>query len=118
MPTHTSMLYIRVDDRIKVQAADVLAGVGLKLSDAVRILLARVATEGGLPAGLTMDQEAHAAWSRAKVREAADDRRTPVCHGQAMDRAQALIDRAVPEPEWKSEAADFGSVGWKSSEQV
>ena len=92
MAAHTSMIHVRVDDRIKAQAADVLAGVGLTLSDAVRILLTRVATEGGLPAGLTMDQEAHDAWFRAKVREALDDLRNPVSHGQAMDEAQALID--------------------------
>ena len=73
MPAHTSMLHVRVDDRIKAQAADALAGFGLTLSDAVRILLARVATEGGLPAGLVMDAEAHDAWFRAKVREAMVD---------------------------------------------
>ena len=51
MPAQTSMLHVRVDDQLKAQAADALAGVGLTLSDAVRILLTRVATEGGLPAG-------------------------------------------------------------------
>ena len=93
MPAHTSMIHVRVDNRIKSQAADALAGVGLTLSDAVRILLTRVATEGGLPAGLTMDREAHDAWFRTKVREALDDLRTPIPHGKAMDEAQALIDR-------------------------
>lgn len=93
MPAHTSMLHVRVDDRIKTQAADALAGFGLTLSDAVRILLARVATEGGLPAGLVMDQEAHDAWFRAKVREALDDPGDPVSHHQAMEEAQALLDR-------------------------
>ena len=93
MPAHTSMLHVRVDDRIKARAADALAGFGLSLSDAVRILLARVATEGGLPAGLTMDQEAHDAWFRTKVQEALDDLDTPVPHGRAMEEVQALIDR-------------------------
>ena len=50
MPTHTSMLHVRVDDHLKAQASSALAGVGLTLSDAVRILLTRVAAEGGLPA--------------------------------------------------------------------
>ena len=49
MPAQTSMLHIRVDDHLKAQAANALAGVGLTLSDAVRILLTRVAAEGGLP---------------------------------------------------------------------
>ncbi len=64
------MLHVRVDDRLKAKAADTLAGVGLTLSDAVRILLTGVAAEGGLPAGLAADPEAHDAWFRAKVREA------------------------------------------------
>ena len=92
MAAHTSMIHVRVDNRIKSQAADALAGIGLTLSDAVRILLTRVATEGGLPAGLAMDREAHDAWFRAKVREALYDLRTPVSHGQAMEEAQAPID--------------------------
>ena len=73
MPAHTSMLHVRVGDRIRTRAADALAGFGLTLSAAVRILLARVATEGGLPAGLVMDREAHDVWFRAKVREAMSD---------------------------------------------
>ena len=93
MPAQTSMLHVRVDNRTKARAADALAGVGLTLSDAVRILLTRVATEGGLPAGLTMDEDAYDSWFRAKVQEALDDLRHPVSHGQAMEEAQALIDR-------------------------
>jgi len=92
MPAQTSMIHVRVDDRLKAQAADALAGVGLTLSDAVRILLTRVATEGGLPAGLTADPNAYDAWFRAKVQEALDDPRPAVPHAQAMQEAQALID--------------------------
>ncbi len=92
MAAHTSMLHVRVDDQLKNKAADTLAGVGLTLSDAVRILLTRVAAEGGLPAGLTADPEAHDKWFRAKVREALDDPRPVIPHEQVMDRAQALID--------------------------
>ena len=58
MPAHTSMLHVRVDNQLKNKAAHTLASVGLTLSDAVRILLTRVAAEGGLPAGLTADPEA------------------------------------------------------------
>lgn len=72
--------------------ADTLAGVGLTLSDAVRILLTRVAAEGGLPAGFTADPEAHDAWFRAKVREALDDPRPVVPHERVTTDAQALID--------------------------
>ena len=81
-----------VDERLKTKAADTLANVGLTLSDAVRILLTRVAAEGGLPAGLTADPEAHDAWFRAKVREALDDPHPAVPHEQVMNETQALID--------------------------
>ena len=91
MAAQTSMLHVRVDDQLKTKAADTLAGVGLTLSDAVRILLTRVAAEGGLPAGLTTDPEAHDAWFRAKVREALDDPRPTVPHEQVMTETQALI---------------------------
>lgn len=93
MPAQTSMLHIRVDDQLKAQATDALAGVGLTLSDAVRILLTRVAREGGLPAGLTADPDSYDAWFRSKVQEALDDLRPAVPHAQVMQEAQALIDK-------------------------
>lgn len=93
MATHTSMLHVRVDEQLKAQATETLANVGLTVSDAVRILLTRVAKEGGLPAGLTAAPEAHDAWFRAKVQEALADDRPAVPHRQVMDEAQALIDR-------------------------
>lgn len=49
--------------------------MGLTVSDAVRILLTRVAQEGALPVGLATDATAHDAWFRAKVQEALDDPR-------------------------------------------
>lgn len=87
------MLHVRVDGQLKAEATEKLALFGLTVSDAVRILLTRVAKEGGLPAGLTTDPEAHDAWFRAKVREAMMDTRPTVPHQQVMDEAQALIDR-------------------------
>jgi len=90
---HTSMLHVRVDDRLKAEAAEKLASFGLTVSDAVRILLSRVAKEGGLPAGLTADPQAYDTWFRAKVQEALDDRRPAVPQEQVMDEVQALIDR-------------------------
>lgn len=47
--THTSMLHVRVDDDVKLQASQALAAMGLSMSDAVRILLKRVADEQGFP---------------------------------------------------------------------
>lgn len=62
--------HVSVDRQLKTKAADTLASVGLALCDAVRILLTRVAAEGGLPPGLTTDAEADDARFYAKVREA------------------------------------------------
>lgn len=93
MVAQTSMLHVRVDDQLKAEATEKLALFGLTVSDAVRILLTRVAKEGGLPAGLTTDPGAHDAWFRAKVREAMMDTRPTVPHQQVMDETQALIDR-------------------------
>lgn len=86
------MLHVRVSEELKSEAAQRLADVGLTVSDAVRILLTRVTKEGGLPAGLAVDPQAHDAWFRTKVREALNDTRPAVPHSQVMDEAQALID--------------------------
>ncbi|MCO6387691.1 MAG: type II toxin-antitoxin system RelB/DinJ family antitoxin [Aliihoeflea sp.] len=88
----TSMLHVRVDDKLKEDAGAKLANVGLTLSDAVRILLTRISKEGGLPAGLAVDPEAHDTWFRAKVQEALDDKRPTIPHRQVIEEAQALID--------------------------
>ena len=90
---HTSMLHVRVDEDLKIEAAEKLASFGLTVSDAVRILLTRVIKEGGLPLGLTADPAAHDAWFRAKVQEALADTKLAVPHDQVMDDVQSLIDR-------------------------
>jgi len=93
MAAQTSMLHVRVDDKLKADATEKLAHVGLTVSDAVRILLTRIAKEGALPAGLTADPEAYDAWFRAKVQEALADTRPAVPHQQVMNEAQTVIDR-------------------------
>ena len=93
MASRTSMLHVRVDDRLKTEAAERLSNVGLTISDAVRILLTRVAREGALPAGLAVDPDAYDAWFRAKVQEALADSRPATPHREVMDEAQALIDK-------------------------
>lgn len=92
MPAHTSMLHVRVDDALKVKAAAALESVGLTLSDAVRILLTRVAAEGGMPPGLTTDPDSYDAWFRAKVQEALDDPRPSLPQNVVMANVQAVID--------------------------
>ncbi len=71
--TVNSLIQTRIDPDIKQRATAVLGNMGLTVSDAVRILLTRVANEGALPAGLAVDDKAHDAWFRSKVREALED---------------------------------------------
>ena len=85
------MLHVRVDDDLKAQATATLANVGLTISDAIRILLTRITKEGGLPAGLAVDDAAYDAWFRAKVQEALEDSRPTVPHKQVMAEARAVI---------------------------
>ncbi len=44
-----SMVHIRVDGKVKAKAAKALAAMGLTVSDAVRLMLTRVAVEKKLP---------------------------------------------------------------------
>ena len=44
-----SMVHIRVDTKVKAKAAKSLAKMGLTVSDAVRLLLTRVAAEEAMP---------------------------------------------------------------------
>jgi DNA-damage-inducible protein J len=45
----TTMVHIRVDEKVKARAAKTLAAMGLSVSDAVRVMLVRVAAEKRLP---------------------------------------------------------------------
>jgi len=45
----TATVHIRVDEKVKEKAAKTLAAMGMSVSDVVRILLVRVATEKALP---------------------------------------------------------------------
>ena len=45
----TEMVHVRVDKRVKARAAKTLSAMGLSVSDAVRVLLTRVAAEKALP---------------------------------------------------------------------
>jgi DNA-damage-inducible protein J len=45
----TTMVHIRVDEKVKADATKTLAAMGMSVSDAVRMLLVRVAAEKALP---------------------------------------------------------------------
>lgn len=45
----TTMVHVRVDEKVKAQATETLAAMGLSVSDAVRVFLMRVVAEQQLP---------------------------------------------------------------------
>ncbi len=91
-----AVVQTRIDADVKDRASAVLENMGLTVSDVMRIVLTRVAKEGALPAGLTVDAAAHDAWFRAKVQEALVDPRPAVAHDEveahfSKRRAAALL---------------------------
>jgi DNA-damage-inducible protein J len=64
----TEMVPVRIDKRTKARAAKALAAMGLSVSDAVRVLLTRVAAEKALP----FEVKAPNATTAAAMQEARD----------------------------------------------
>jgi DNA-damage-inducible protein J len=64
MMAATEMVHVRVEKRIKTKAAKTLAAMGLSVSDAVRVLLTRVAVEKSLPFEVKVPNAATAAAMR------------------------------------------------------
>jgi DNA-damage-inducible protein J len=94
----TALVQTRIDPVLKERATAGLDTMGLTVSDAVRILLTRVANEGALPFPLATDPAAHDAWFRAKVQQALEDPRPAVPRGDveahfAKRRAATLPKR-------------------------
>jgi DNA-damage-inducible protein J len=64
----TEMVHVRIDKQTKARAAEALAAMGLSVSDAVRVLLTRVAAEKALP----FEVKAPNATTAAAMQEARD----------------------------------------------
>src|SRR6218665_2684628 len=79
------MVHVRVDERIKAQATETLAAMGLSVSDAVRVFLMRVIADKQMPFAL----EAPNAKTRAAMAEADEIERT---HRVRFDTAAELLD--------------------------
>jgi DNA-damage-inducible protein J len=84
----TALVQTRIDPEIRDRAQVVLESVGMTVSDAVRVLLTRVANEGALPFA-PASNAAHDAWFRAKVQEALDDPRPGLSERDAKTRMAA-----------------------------
>ena len=63
----------RVDEQVKLRAAEVLAAKGLSVADAIRLLLGRVAADRKLP----FDMEEPNSETRAAMAEVEDRRGAP-----------------------------------------
>ncbi len=62
----TTMVHVRVDEHVKVQATEALAAMGLTVSDAVRVFLMRVVADKQLPFALKVpNTETRAAMAEA-----------------------------------------------------
>ncbi|HEY2049535.1 MAG TPA: type II toxin-antitoxin system RelB/DinJ family antitoxin [Caulobacteraceae bacterium] len=66
MATNSSMLHVRLDDRLKEEATAALAAMGLSASDAVRILFNRIVADQAFPLELKVPN----AQTRAAMAEA------------------------------------------------
>jgi DNA-damage-inducible protein J len=49
MAATTTMVHVRIDEKVKTRAEKALTAMGLSVSDAVRVLLTRIAKEQALP---------------------------------------------------------------------
>ena len=81
----TTMVHVRIEESIKAQATETLAGMGLSVSDAVRVFLARVVADQQLPFQL----KAPNAETRAAMKES---RALMATRRARFKTADALID--------------------------
>jgi DNA-damage-inducible protein J len=82
---NSTMLHVRVDEQTKAQASEALAAMGLSVSDAVRILLKRIASDQAFPLELKVPN----AQTRAAIEEA---RALLTDRTARFDAAEALFD--------------------------
>jgi DNA-damage-inducible protein J len=81
----TTMVHVRVDEKIKTEAQETLAAMGLSVSDAVRVLLTRIAAEKQFPFALKVPN----AETRAAMAEADEIARS---HSARFKTAAELFD--------------------------
>lgn len=65
MPATTTMIHVRIDEKVKAQATETLASMGLTVSDAIRVFLTRVVADNELPFAI----KAPSASSRVAIAE-------------------------------------------------
>jgi DNA-damage-inducible protein J len=78
------MLHIRVDDGIRLEAAQALDAMGLTMADAVRLFLRRVVAEQAFPLELKVPN--------ARTRAAIDESRAMMTRAPRFKSAQEMFD--------------------------
>ncbi len=78
----TAMVHVRVDEKTNQRAARTLGGMGISVSDAVRMLLVRVAAEKALPFDVKIPNA-----TTVKAMRAADKGK-----GKRLNSADALFE--------------------------
>lgn len=88
-----SLIQLRIDDKLKVEATDIFEKLGLDLSTAIRIFLTRSVEERGIPFTMKLDTERYKA--EAAVRAMREISKTAETNGIAdmtLDEINAEIN--------------------------
>jgi DNA-damage-inducible protein J len=78
----TTMVHVRVDEKVKEEACATLAKMGLSVSDAVRMMLMRIAAEKALPVEVRVPNA-----TTVKAMQSADKKQ-----GKRFRSAEALLE--------------------------
>ncbi|GEM_PF-786732 len=75
-----TMIRSRIDASLKIEAQSLLDGMGLSMSEAIRLFLHQVVAEKGLPFPVKLSKEAaeeHDRWFRQQVKSAVEEADKP-----------------------------------------
>ena len=94
----TTMVHVRVDEKTKERAAKTLAAMGISVSDAVRMLLVRVAAEKALPFEVRVPNATTVKAMRAADRAKGERHRSASALLKELDLIVADPDQRCPIP--------------------
>lgn len=83
-----ALVTTRINESIKLEAAEVLAGMGLTVSDAVRLMLTKVAKEKALPFEIWQPNEE----TIAAMQEARSDKLESLTLDEAKAEIRAILN--------------------------
>lgn len=86
----SSMLHVRMDEKVKAQATEALAAMGLSASDAVRLLFHRIVADQAFPLELKVPN----AETRAAMAEAEEIAKSGRARFTSADEMFAELEKA------------------------